>query len=94
MSPPQIPRDDLGQHLMAAVEVQHDLGWDNFMKGRVATHWGHAQEVHFNIFHTDSTQYTKLGWEKELIILIWNSFYHVWASRNDALHNLSHDTNS
>eukprot|EP00957_Ditylum_brightwellii_P109778 8372828-Ditylum_brightwellii.AAC.1 len=64
------------------------------MKGRVAKHWGYAQEVHLNIFHADSKQDTKSWWEKELIVLIWNSVYHVWASQNDALHNSSHDTNS
>eukprot|EP00957_Ditylum_brightwellii_P023101 1742893-Ditylum_brightwellii.AAC.1 len=33
--PPRIPSDPTGLKLCNAVESQHDLGWNNFMKGRI-----------------------------------------------------------
>ena len=32
-----------------------------------------------------------MQWEKALVVLIWNCFYHVWTARNNILHNSSHD---
>eukprot|EP00957_Ditylum_brightwellii_P091461 6964459-Ditylum_brightwellii.AAC.1 len=34
--PPRIPSDPTGSKLCNAVETQHELGWKNFMKGRIA----------------------------------------------------------
>ena len=33
--PPQIPGNEVGLHLGLALEEQADIGWENFMKGRV-----------------------------------------------------------
>eukprot|EP00957_Ditylum_brightwellii_P170203 12956650-Ditylum_brightwellii.AAC.1 len=94
MPPPHIPCNELGEVLTDAVADQHDLGWDNMVKGRISKKWGLAQEIHIKIFDPKFVQHAKKRWEKELIWLLWNCFYHIWASCNRALHNLSHDPNS
>eukprot|EP00957_Ditylum_brightwellii_P027172 2054109-Ditylum_brightwellii.AAC.1 len=63
------------------------------MKGRISLAWGEAQAVHFRILYPTSTQYTRSNWEKSLVILIWNCFYHVWTAQNDILHNSSYYLN-
>eukprot|EP00957_Ditylum_brightwellii_P144073 10977450-Ditylum_brightwellii.AAC.1 len=88
---PRIPPDDLGKLLTGAVEDQHDLGWDNMMKGCISTKWGRAQQKHFEIFYPKSTTNSRECWEKDLITPLWNCFYHIWAYRNDIIHNSAHD---
>eukprot|EP00957_Ditylum_brightwellii_P159858 12168639-Ditylum_brightwellii.AAC.1 len=58
-APPCIPREELGDLLSAAVADQHELGWDNLVKGRISKDWGLAQEAHFNTFSPNLTQNTK-----------------------------------
>eukprot|EP00957_Ditylum_brightwellii_P160802 12242309-Ditylum_brightwellii.AAC.1 len=79
---------------MEAVVNQHDLGWDNMMKGCVSTNWGWAQQKHFEIFSAQSPTTAREHWEKDLINLLWNCFYHIWAARDDILHNSAHDPDS
>eukprot|EP00957_Ditylum_brightwellii_P089466 6812981-Ditylum_brightwellii.AAC.1 len=47
VTPPEIPRDALGDHLTDAVSSLQELRWDNFMKGRISTDGGDAQAAHF-----------------------------------------------
>eukprot|EP00957_Ditylum_brightwellii_P190750 14521567-Ditylum_brightwellii.AAC.1 len=58
ITPPQIPTDELGDLLSDAVADQHELRWDNLMKGKISKNWGHAQFVHLKVFHAASRQYT------------------------------------
>eukprot|EP00957_Ditylum_brightwellii_P027408 2072258-Ditylum_brightwellii.AAC.1 len=43
ITPLRILSDSTGNILRDAVDTQHDLGWQNFMKGRVAKQWSQAQ---------------------------------------------------
>eukprot|EP00957_Ditylum_brightwellii_P033205 2515993-Ditylum_brightwellii.AAC.1 len=43
-APPQIYNDRLGRLLSDALHEQHDIGWDNFLKGRLSHKWGDAQQ--------------------------------------------------
>eukprot|EP00957_Ditylum_brightwellii_P099654 7590563-Ditylum_brightwellii.AAC.1 len=70
MPPPRIPCNELREVLTDAVADQHELGWDNMVKGRVSKKWGLAQEIHINIFDPKSVQHAKKRWEKELIQLL------------------------
>eukprot|EP00957_Ditylum_brightwellii_P044645 3384753-Ditylum_brightwellii.AAC.1 len=36
--PPQIPTDSTGNNLRDTVDIQMDLEWSNFMKGRISHH--------------------------------------------------------
>eukprot|EP00957_Ditylum_brightwellii_P212107 15366971-Ditylum_brightwellii.AAC.2 len=80
ITPPQIPNDELGDLLSDAVADQHELRWDNLMNGRISKIWGQAQAVYLKVFHAASRQYTASWWEKGFIKLLWNCFYHIWAS--------------
>eukprot|EP00957_Ditylum_brightwellii_P151289 11520136-Ditylum_brightwellii.AAC.1 len=44
--PPRIPSDPTGSKICNAVETQHELGWNNFMKGRIAKQWCKAQALY------------------------------------------------
>eukprot|EP00957_Ditylum_brightwellii_P117292 8945646-Ditylum_brightwellii.AAC.1 len=57
-TPPCIPSDELGDLLSDAVADQHELGWDNLMKGQISKTWSCTQAVHLKVFHADSRQYT------------------------------------
>eukprot|EP00957_Ditylum_brightwellii_P150030 11425775-Ditylum_brightwellii.AAC.1 len=56
-TPPEIPRDALGDHLTNAVSSQQELGWDNFIKGRISTDWGDTQAAHFQHIMIYSTMH-------------------------------------
>lgn len=38
--------DEFSEHVFQAMQNQNDIGWDNFLKGRLGRHWCRAQEVH------------------------------------------------
>eukprot|EP00957_Ditylum_brightwellii_P081967 6233296-Ditylum_brightwellii.AAC.1 len=63
---PYIPSDNLGGILSAAVEQQHELGWDNFAKGCVSLLWKEAQQIHISLFNPNTSS-TKNKWAKGLI---------------------------
>eukprot|EP00957_Ditylum_brightwellii_P049369 3745230-Ditylum_brightwellii.AAC.1 len=42
-TPPCLPTDATAEILSAAVEIQRDLGWHNFIKGHMAKEWCLAQ---------------------------------------------------
>eukprot|EP00957_Ditylum_brightwellii_P090878 6920091-Ditylum_brightwellii.AAC.1 len=42
---PQIPEDTTGGIICSAVELQVQIGWENFIKGHVAKQWCNAQKV-------------------------------------------------
>ena len=82
---PQIPANDLGRTLSAAVEEQHNLCWDNFFKGCTSLLWKEAQQYHIQIFHPD-TSITKEQWARGLISAIWRVFTQLWISRCNRMH--------
>eukprot|EP00957_Ditylum_brightwellii_P011403 862146-Ditylum_brightwellii.AAC.1 len=50
----RIPNNKLGDLLSDAVVDQHELRWDNLMKGQISKNWGCTQTVHLKVFHADS----------------------------------------
>eukprot|EP00957_Ditylum_brightwellii_P076163 5789523-Ditylum_brightwellii.AAC.1 len=50
--PPQIPTNSTGDNLRDAVDTQMDLGWSNFMKGKISLHWFQAQAEYCRSFPT------------------------------------------
>eukprot|EP00957_Ditylum_brightwellii_P126807 9666324-Ditylum_brightwellii.AAC.1 len=47
---PRIPSNSTGSKLCNAVESQHELGWNNFMKDRIAKEWCEAQASYCQSF--------------------------------------------
>eukprot|EP00957_Ditylum_brightwellii_P021561 1625428-Ditylum_brightwellii.AAC.1 len=44
LTPPIVPQDAAGLALGKAIEEQADLGWHNFIKGRISKHWAETQQ--------------------------------------------------
>eukprot|EP00957_Ditylum_brightwellii_P038702 2925234-Ditylum_brightwellii.AAC.1 len=40
---PVVPTDSVGTEIVAAKTAQLEIGWANFLKGRVSVHWATAQ---------------------------------------------------
>ena len=53
--PPQIPDDEVGLQLSLAIEEQADIGWENFMKGRVSKKWGERHKYYTQRRYTGKT---------------------------------------
>ena len=83
--PPRIYNDKLGRLLSGALEEQHDIGWDNFMKGRLSYKWGEAQQYFYNKFYP-SSGYNRERWMHKTITAVWQIFMLIWKARNAHLH--------
>eukprot|EP00957_Ditylum_brightwellii_P078161 5942441-Ditylum_brightwellii.AAC.1 len=83
--PPRIPTDSTGLKLCDAVETQHDLGWNNSMKGRIAKQWCTAQATYCCSFPKPK-EFDECQWTTKLIKVIWTIFIDVWNAKNAHLH--------
>ncbi len=77
-------RRPIPQHLRDAVHEQTTLGWDQFMKGRIATSWVPLQSTEFV---GRQLRNTGKSWAAALIVAIWDLSWQMWDHRNDILHN-------
>eukprot|EP00957_Ditylum_brightwellii_P064830 4918464-Ditylum_brightwellii.AAC.1 len=68
--PPRIPSDPTGSKLCNAVESQHDLGWNNCMKGRITKEWCEAQASYCQSFPKPKA-FDERQWTTKLIKAIW-----------------------
>eukprot|EP00957_Ditylum_brightwellii_P155071 11804033-Ditylum_brightwellii.AAC.1 len=76
LQPPRILTDIAGTKLCNAVETQHDLGWNNFMKGRIAKQWCMAQTVYCCSFPKPK-EFGERQLTTKLIKAIWTMFVDV-----------------
>eukprot|EP00957_Ditylum_brightwellii_P206164 15347098-Ditylum_brightwellii.AAC.1 len=83
--PPRIPTDSTGLKLYNAVETQYDLGWNNFMKGRIAKQWCTTQATSCCSFPKPK-DFDDRQWTTKLIKAIWTLFIDIWTARNAHLH--------
>eukprot|EP00957_Ditylum_brightwellii_P025315 1915621-Ditylum_brightwellii.AAC.1 len=58
---PTIPDDLVGNTLGQGIKQQANIGWDNFLKGRVSKKFGDAQQIFYNIVHPNG-MYTRKHW--------------------------------
>jgi hypothetical protein len=79
------PDDEVGEIIRDAVEDQHIIGWDNFLKGRISIKWKHAQALYTEALPTQNC-FNKELWSSKVITAIWSIFRLVWNSRNAHLH--------
>ena len=80
-SPARLPIPPL---LRAAVRDQTTLGWDQFVKGRIANCWARLQAEDFA---SRQLRNTRKSWAAALIVAIWELSWQMWDHRNDILHN-------
>jgi outer membrane receptor protein involved in Fe transport len=72
------------QHLQAAVRDQTTLGWDQFLKGRIAKSWTPLQST---AFVGGQLQNTSKSWAAGLTLAIWELSRQMGNHRNNTLHN-------
>ena len=65
--------------LKAAIHDQDQLGWENFLMGRIAPSLGAYQQVHYT--HTGSRR-TGDSWTSQLITQLWQVMWKMWEHRN------------
>eukprot|EP00957_Ditylum_brightwellii_P009194 695497-Ditylum_brightwellii.AAC.1 len=70
---PRFPTDITGTKLCNTVETQHDLGWNDFMKGRIAKQWCAAQAAYCHSFPKPK-EFDECQWTTKLIKAIWTIF--------------------
>eukprot|EP00957_Ditylum_brightwellii_P126090 9611642-Ditylum_brightwellii.AAC.1 len=56
-----IADNDIGDVVQSAVEDQHQIGWNNFMTGRISIKWKAAQKMYTNALpaSTNSKEFNK-----------------------------------
>jgi hypothetical protein len=75
---------DLTANIQAALDHQLKLGWDQFVRGQIVTHWQELQSA-----HSKELQLRQTGqkWAGLLIMTVWDFTRALWDHRNDVLHN-------
>jgi hypothetical protein len=70
--------------LKRAIYEQDDIGWENFIMGRISQRFAVFQHNHFR--HTGKKSYGRV-WATRLITQLWELPWGMWEHRNDILHN-------
>jgi hypothetical protein len=71
------------QSIFDAATEQDNIGWFNFMEGRISRQWGIAQAEHYA---SRGSQRTANRWTEELIQNLYSVVHKMWKSRNDIVH--------
>ena len=74
--------DKFSEEIFQAVQNQNDIGWYNFIKGRVSKHWKQAQEIYYR-FHKKDVKYNGQTWGVKLIEALWSYSEGIWLDRNE-----------
>jgi hypothetical protein len=72
-------------YLATAYHEQSDIGWYNFLQGRISNHWVAIQSAYYK--HLGSLQ-TGHTWARKLIHQLWDISWNMWQNRNHILHNV------
>eukprot|EP00957_Ditylum_brightwellii_P118931 9070784-Ditylum_brightwellii.AAC.1 len=67
LPPVSLPDDSVGQCTQATVEEQSELGWDNFLKGRMTKTWCNCQAHYHQESSSLTTEFESNVWKKGLI---------------------------
>jgi hypothetical protein len=86
---PQFPElaPDGSDTLRSAYMFQHEIGWEQFFKGRLHIAWG---EMHNHTQHHVSQNHPMDAetWGSKIISLMWKFVLEMWFARNETEHNL------
>ena len=70
--------------IQSALDQQLTLGWNQFVRGRIALKWQQLQSAHFEDL---KVRQTGQKWASLLIMAVWDFTWTLWDHRNDVLHN-------
>eukprot|EP00957_Ditylum_brightwellii_P076732 5832479-Ditylum_brightwellii.AAC.1 len=79
------PKQSNWSKALHAVETQHELGWNNVMKGRIVKQWCTTQALYCHSFPKPK-EFDESQWTTKLIKAIGTIFIDVWNARNAHLH--------
>jgi hypothetical protein len=68
----------------AFTEQHTDIGWLQFLQGKVSKYWVEAQKLTLTKSH-DTTK-SALQWGKQLILEVWSLSKKIWEHRNKEIH--------
>ena len=79
---------EIEQLLTQAWAEQRQIGWDQFLNGRLSCKWGDAQTVYYqkNIITRDNLVYSKSIWMTTTIKSLLDYTLNLWADRYRILH--------
>jgi Zn finger protein HypA/HybF involved in hydrogenase expression len=87
---------DASETLIEAINHQNNIGWDQWMYGRISIHWGelynHDRKNKMLPSHkTEKLSITSTSWGKSINIITWNFLIAFWCCRNNSEHQSNHD---
>ena len=68
------------------VVIQNHIGWDNFMKGRLAKEWAKQQDSHLNRLQKSDSRKNGTVWATNLAAQLLQQWWNLWEDRNHARH--------
>ncbi|MGH7974113.1 MAG: hypothetical protein ACREBR_01205 [bacterium] len=77
--------DNNAVQVKSAVEAQSSIGWEHFLRGRIALKWKMAQQAYLQEIDAPRS-FTAERWTKKLIRSAWNYSLTIWLSRNQEIY--------
>ena len=68
------------------IAEQNEIGWDNFMKGRISNEWITKQQQHLQSKELITTRNNGTTWATTIISTIWTDWIKLWEMRNEDRH--------
>ena len=81
------PTRDLTEPMATAVEAQDRIGWDNFLKGRVAINWGFIMRDEYAGNASLRMRESRRRFMTTMIDGLWDIYDALWKHRCDLVHN-------
>jgi len=72
-------------HIKEAFEKQCEIGWDEFLRGRISSRWGNIMQTYYRTMNLGSFR-NGMAWEVKVIHTMWQIFLQTWQARNNLLH--------
>ena len=68
-----------------AFELQCEIGWDEFLRGRIASRWGSIMHSYYRRRNLPAHR-NGMAWTVRVISSTWQIFFNTWQTRNGLLH--------
>jgi hypothetical protein len=70
------------------LKQQHDIGWNNLLRGKFSEDWRYLQEQHCHRHHIKMTNVQR-QWLSKLLRTMWIHIHDLWTARNNDRHGRS-----
>ena len=78
--------------IQAAFELQCEIGWDEFLRGRICSQWGTIMQSYYRRMNLPPHR-NGMAWEVRVISSTWQIFFNTWQTRNGLLHGATDNEN-